>query len=242
MEMALAALDAKARFRAKVPRDAMISLGEGVRAIRSSAARRALQIGLIGRSATEVTGYETHKVMERKLASIAAAYGGTSREGGFFPQTELRNFQMLADFGSVLIARASIVEVRALPPRCTTRTNGSELNFPYSHQDDLFRPPMSDEPPMFALLLTCRDKEVRGKYHEVAIAVIEPDYSGFIFYEDVDTFIAGYTKGSESADDPTSETDTAAPDGFQIKLRDVKKPFEGGEHPQLPEEESGQDD
>jgi hypothetical protein len=242
MEVALPALDAKARIRASVPRPALIDYSDTVRAVRSSAARHAVQVGLEGGSATQLTGYEAHKVFERKLRGIAIAHGGGSQDGGFFPDTTLRNFQVLAQHGCVLIARATIFEVRALPSACTSRRNGSSLNWPYSRQEGLFPRERSDDPTIFALLLTCRDKELRGKYHEVAIGVIEPDYSGFIFYEDVDSFIAGYIEIAGGHVDPTDGTDAATGDGFHIKLRDVKTPFEGGEHPRLPEDESGTDD
>lgn len=239
MEVALVAFDATARFRTNVPRHALIDLVDTVKAVRSSAARHALQVGLEGGSATQLTGYEAHKVFERKLPRIAITSGGESQDGGLFPGTELRNFQMLARFGSVLLARASIFEIRALPSACTTRRNGSRLNSAFSHQEELFSREWGDDPTMFALLLTCRDKEARGRYHEVAVGAVEPDYSGFIFYEDADSFIAGY--GALGAGGYTSEPGTAArgTPKLDIKLRNVKTPFEGGEQAPPSEEEGG---
>jgi hypothetical protein len=240
MEIALVALDAKARFRASVPRHALIDLVDTVKAVRSSAARHAFQVGLEGGSATQLTGYEAHKVFERKLRRIAAISGGDSQDGGLFPGTELRNFQVLARFGSVLLARASIFEVRALPSACTTRKNGSSLNSPFSHQEELFSLERGDDPTMFALLLTCRDKEVRGRYHEVAIGLVEPDYSGFIFYEVADSFIAGYGTSGASGETSKDEMTARGAPQLDIKLRNVKTPFEGGERPpDQSEEEEG---
>ena len=229
----MAALDAKALFRANVPRNALIDLVEGVRAIRSAAAQHASRLGLQGSAATQLVGYETHKVMESKLKRVADAYNGASQDGGCFPGTELRCHQMLATWGPILIARASIREARALPTSCATRKNGSSLNWPYSKQTEMgFRHP-ADDPPMFAMILTCRDIEVRGKFHEIAIAAMEADCSGFIFYESADTFIAGYG-APDAMSDGSSGTSPTPPSGppLPMQLRgDVKKPFEGGEHP-----------
>ena len=165
-------------------------------------------LGLSGRAASEVTGYQTHKVVERKFAAVAAAHRGTSIDGGVFPGTALRNFQMLAVFGSVLIARATIGEVRALPKQCASRVNGSTINWPFSGQEGLFPPEPLDDPAMFALLLTCKDKEVRGRFHEIALGVIEPDHSGFIFYEFADSFISSYRSDGS---DETSVEDKPTP-------------------------------
>ena len=235
-ETALSALDPKARFRAAVPRNALIDISESVRTARSSAAKRALFLGLQGGAAAQLTGYEAHKVMELRLAAIARSYGGAPFDGGLFPRTSLRNFQMMADFDGVLIVRASIVEVWALPTRSTTRVNGSTLNWPYSKQTELYPREHSVDPPMLALLLTCRDKEVRGRYHEVAIAAMEPDHGGFIFYENVDSFIAGY-ESHDSGDATPDKIPTSRPQGpLPMTLRNPRVPFVGGEHPDVPDD------
>lgn len=230
------ALDAKARFRADVPRDLLLSLVEGLRDARSQAARNASLVGLDGRAATELTGYQTHKVFEKKLIRLASSRGSGAIDGGFFPGTTLRCYQGLGMFGSVLIARASIFESRALPPQCATRINGSTINWPYSRQGELLGRDPGDDLKMFALLLTCRDKEVRGKFYEVAIGAIEPDYAGFIFYENVESFIAGY---DEVAPEPVDGSGSTASSPFNLVLRNPSKPFEGGETPQPPDEEGG---
>lgn len=237
MEMALLSLDVKARFRADVPRRALLDIVEATRAARSQAAKNAALVGLTGRAATALTGYQTHKVMEKRLAALALAYGGLSLDGGLFPGTTLRGFQVLAKFGGVLIARASIVESRALPTRCATRINGSTINWPFSGQRGLFPQDPGADPQMFALLVTCRDKEVRGKFHELAIALIEPDYSGYILYEDADSFIAGYDAGEGHASTTGTPPMPPSSGSFNIILRNPSKPFEGGESPKQPDEE-----
>jgi hypothetical protein len=76
--------------------------------------------------------------------------------------------------------------------------------------------------------LTCRDRHDVGKFHEVAVAVIESDFSGFAFYEEIDSFIAGYGEGHASAEkDKAPAPDGPAPLG--IELRKDVKPFIGGE-------------
>lgn len=219
-----------ALIRVNVSKDQMIDLASLFPECRRDAAKAVEVTPLVGKARARVVGYASHEITEQRLAEVIQLHEGRVIEGQAFPGTKLRNYQVLGVYGRVLIGKASIVEAGALPTRNLTRSNGAKFNRSFSKKADipgLFVPP-PDGGFLYVTFLTCRDRYDMGKFHEIAVTVIESDFSGFAFYEEIDAFIASYGEGSGDALTPSAP----APDGPQplsIELRKDVKPFIGGE-------------
>jgi hypothetical protein len=91
-------------------------------------------------------------------------------------------------------------------------------------------PTATEEELVHLLLLTCRDRNDVTRLIDVAVGVIEPDFSEYIFYESVDRFCEGY---DESGGEPMVPP---APKGPILSLRRGAAPFVG------PESKPGEND
>ncbi|QJE73420.1 hypothetical protein HHL28_10250 [Aerophototrophica crusticola] len=214
-------------IRKNVAREQLLEMVEALRAIRTKAGTGALSIGLKGSGLARITGLSAYEMMLLNLPETIENNGGITILGEYFPGTSLRNYQVLGKFGQVVIGCASIGDARTLPTANMTRANGALLNKPYSKQLALptFEDEFEESEAIYVLILTCRDRKDVLKLHEVAIAVIEPDFSDFILYEEMDSFIAGYAvEAIEPALTETSITE------LTLELRVDVPPFVGAEN------------
>lgn len=216
-------------IRADVPRDVLIDLADAARASRKLAGEHALGMGLAGKSANRIAGMAAHELMELRLCELTEAAGGLVLEGGCFPGTTLRSYQSLCRYGRVLIGKASISEIGALPNPNMTRANGAKLNVPYGSQTYLegLEPQAPTEDVVYMLLLTCRDRNDVKSLAEVAIGVLEPDCSGFVMYQKVDRFLGSYDAAPVVRDPSGDRPRSATPAG--LSLKPIAAPFVGGE-------------
>jgi hypothetical protein len=222
-------------IRQDVSKDHLIDLADEARACRKIAAEHALYMGLTGKSANRITGMATYELMEKRLYELTESVGGFPLEAGCFPGTTLRNYQTLGRHGRVLIGRASMSEIGALPSANLTRTHGAMLNSSYGTQPYLDGlAPASTEELLYVLLLTCRDSRSVKDLAEVAIGVLEPDFSGFIMYETIDRFLGGYG----AIPDPATPRGPDDAQSLGLSLKPKVQPFIGGEaRPELREDE-----
>jgi hypothetical protein len=218
---------AAAAIRASITREQLIDFVELLRAGRKDAGEHATALGLIGAPAARIAGLSMHEVVTQRFASLVTLHGGVVINGECFPGTVLRNYQLLGRYGRLVLGKASIARPRALPKGNFTRRNGATLNRPYSLQPDMFasRLDITDQTSIYALMLTCADRKSLMRLHEIAIAVIEPDSSGFILYEDVDAFLANYGIAGMGDEFGGSARDRE----IQISIKSNVEPFVGGE-------------
>jgi len=186
-------------------------------------------MGLAGRFALQIAGFGAYAIQNKRLPDLTLLQGGHVIEGQNFPGTELRSYQPICRYGRVLVGKASIQDPGELPSQNITRANGATVNV--KHGSTACFPGFGPKPPVedviYALLLTCRDRNDPERYTHVAIAVLEPDFSGFIFYESLDTFIAGYGDAGEENSGNTGAVAAGPLPGLALKKGVV--PFQGTE-------------
>jgi hypothetical protein len=208
----------------------MIEHAQMVRLCRSEAGYYPKSVGLNGSRAARVIGYAAHELTEHRLAALADRFGGLVINGSHFPGTELRSYQVVAHYGRVLLGRATIADRRELPTRNITRSNGASLNRPFTLKPELpgLLPAPAVDSVLYALLLTCRDRRDASKLFEVAIGIIENDFSGFIFYQEIDQFIAGYEDHESKPVRSAAKVETQP---IGLELRKGVQPFVAPENP-----------
>lgn len=132
----------------------------------------------------------------------------------YLPGTELQIFQPFQLMGSVLVGIAMHSERGKLPPPNKSRKHAVQLNMFATLHLDL--PVLTPEKILFVLVLVERDRENPGAIASIDIAVIDPSYDHFIYYEKLETFVASYEVSTpESAAKP-----------LPIKLKVPSKAFE----------------
>ncbi|WP_314964137.1 hypothetical protein, partial [Bradyrhizobium cosmicum] len=77
---------------------------------------------------------------------------------------------------------------------------------------------------IFAALLVARDRERAGKIEEIAVGVIESNYEGFLYYETLDSFLAGEGDVDPNVQPPTPIGPPEA-EQPQVTLKKVVKLF-----------------
>ena len=203
-------------------------------------------MGLTGKAAARTVGYATHEITEDRLIQMGVVQGGIVIQGSCFPGTQLRNYQVLVEYGSIVVGKATIAEVGELPTKNLTRANGVTLNRSYAEQLELpsFSQAVearvdSSDVPMYVTILTCRDRNNLSGLHEVAVAVIDASFESFIFYDEIDSFIAGYDAASDEGSWATGSVE-APMQPIPLQVRKDVKPFVGGE--EKAEEKEASDD
>lgn len=226
----MAADTVKQILREDVTKDQLIDVADLLRSTRKTAGEHAGAMGLAGRAALRIAGFSAYEIQTKMLPELTLLQGGIVIEGENFPGTELRSFQPICRYGRVLFGKASIPDPGELPTQNVTRGNGAKVNVRHGTAEFLpgLAPPAPTEDVIYALLLTCRDRNDPAKYLHVAIAVLEPDFSGFIFYESLDGFIAGYGEG-KAGGVTHGATTGPAPTPLGLELKKGVAPFQGSE-------------
>ncbi len=132
----------------------------------------------------------------------------------YLPGTELQIHQPFQLMGSVLVGIAMHSERGKLPPPNKSRTHAVQLNMFATLHLDL--PITTPDKILFVLVLVERDRENPGAIASIDIAVIDPSYDHFIYYEKLETFVAGY---ESTAPEPAKKP-------LPIKLKNPPKEFE----------------
>lgn len=181
--------------------------------------------GLDPKRARELEGQARFRMMEHGFEEVCALHGGQLLEGGVIPGTDLKVFQPFMRFegegGGVILGLAAMPDRRSIPSKNRSRLAGVSLNYYLSPRLDLDGkgPKVGD---VFALLLVSRHKEKAGLIDEIAIGVIDSEYSTFLFYEPLDQFLSDL--GEEPALRPSPPTvPPSVPSA--IKLRKNVIPF-----------------
>lgn len=224
----MAADTVKRIIRDDVGKDKLIDVADLLRSTRKTAGEHAGAMGLAGRQALRIAGFGAYEIQTKLLPELTLLQGGFVIEDDNFPGTELRSFQPICRYGRVLFGKASIPDPGELPTRNVTRSNGAKVNVPHGTAAFLpgLEPPAPTKDVVYVLLLTCRDRNDPARYQHVAIAALEPDFSGFIFYEPLDQFIAGY--GEIDSGTATGATTPAAA-SLGLELKKGVPPFQGSE-------------
>lgn len=226
-------------IREDVKKGELIDAADLLRSTRKTAGEHASAMGLAGRAALRIAGFGAYEIQTKLLPELTQLQGGVVIEGENFPGTDLRSFQPICRYGRVMFGKASIPDPGELPTQNVTRGNGAKVNVRHGTAEFLpgLAPPAPTEDVVYVLLLTCRDCNDPEKYQHVAIAALEPDFSGYIFYESLDGFIAGY--GEEEAGSGAPAASAPAPLGLELKKGVA--PFQGSEAPGEEPDATGSD-
>jgi hypothetical protein len=161
-----------------------------------------------------VRGTIRFNAYEDGVEKLGGEYAAQNLLQQYLPGTELQVFQPFQLMGSVLVGVAMHSERGKLPPPNKSRKHAVQLNMFATLHLDL--PVTTPEKILFVLVLVERDRENPGAVASVDIAVIDPSYDHFIYYEKLETFVAGY---EVSAPAPAAKP-------LDIKLKHPPKEFE----------------
>jgi len=226
----------KRRLIATLPRHLVLDLLDMATA-RTLAAHELVRDGtdLSGRSARALEGQARFRLMEKGFQDVCEQHGAVAVEGGMIPGTNLRFFQPFMRFSGtkfgVVLGFASMPARAEVPSKNQSRVAGVSLNYYLTPRLDL-----DDKGPkpgdIFVLFVVARDPARAGKVEEVAIGVIDAEYASYLFYEPVETFIAGY---AESIESPVKGVDVA----HLVTLKTKRKTYKPPEVPDS-EDDTGQ--
>jgi len=189
--------------------------------------------GLQGKRARELEGQARFRMMEKGFEEVCAQHGGQLLDGGVLPATDLKVFQPFMRFegdgGGVILGLAAMPDRRLLPGKNKSRLAGVKLNYHLAPRLDFDAggPKIGD---IFALLLISRDKGRSGTLEEIAIGVVNSEYTAFLFYESLDEFLRGAGDATGPETSPLPPTPAAVP---RITLKKKVVPFvppEANEH------------
>ena len=222
--------DIKRRLLSALPRHLVIDLLD-MAAARTLQAHELIRDGtdLDGRSARALEGQARFRLMEKGFQTVCEGHGGIALEGGVIPNTDLRFFQPFIRFGGaepgVVLGLASMPARHELPAKNQSRNAGVSLNYHLTPRLDLddTGPKPGD---IFVLFLVARDPARAGKLEEVAIGIIDAEYASYLFYEPLETFIAGYADGGEGGDAGDGEPPPAL-----VTLKRRRQPYKPPEDP-----------
>ncbi len=222
--------DIKRRLLGALPRHLVIDLLD-MAAARTLQAHELIRDGtdLDGRSARALEGQARFRLMEKGFQTVCGGHGGIALEGGVIPNTDLRFFQPFIRFGGaepgVVLGLASMPARHELPVKNQSRNAGVSLNYHLTPRLDLddTGPKPGD---IFVLFLVARDPARAGKLEEVAIGIIDAEYASYLFYEPLETFIAGYADGGEGGDAGDGEPPPAL-----VTLKRRRQPYKPPEAP-----------
>ena len=193
--------------------------------------------GLEPRRARGLEGQARFRMMEQGYEDVCGLHGGRLLDGGVIPTTELQVFQPFMRFEvegrGVILGLSAMPDRKTLPVKNKSRLAGVRLNYNVSPRFDFDGggPKIGD---IFGLLLVSRHKEKAGVIDEIAIGVVDSNFSCFLFYEPLDQFLSGH--GDAAAPNPVSPTPSESPaTAPAVKLKKTIKPY-------VPPEAPNQDD
>lgn len=226
-------------LRKALTKNLLVDLEDGLRA----EALKAFEIvrdhtGLDKKRARESEGQLRFRMMERRFEEVCKMHGGALLDGGVIPSTDLKVFQPFMRFEvdgqGIILGLAAMPEPKALPQKNKSRLAGVRLNYHLTPRLALDESgPKSGD--IFVLLLVSRHRERAGQIEEVAIGIIDSKYETFLFYETLDTFLAGH------ADAPVvpSQPDAPPPAPATVALKKRVTPFVPPEAMPEPKKETG---
>jgi len=223
------AAELKRRILDTLPRQLILDLLD-MAAARTLAAHKLVRehTDLTGRKARELEGQARFRLMEKGFQEVCELHGAVALVGSVIPGTDLRFFQPFMRFGSagpgLVLGFASMPGRTEIPAKNQSRLAGVSLNYHLTPRLDLDE--KSPKPgDIFVLFLVARDPANAGKLEEVAIGVIDANYSSFLFYESVERLVAGY------AEHGSGSSDASEPPPPLVTLRPKRKNFRGSEPP-----------
>lgn len=199
--------DLKGYLRGILPRDLLLDLFDmaGAQALKAFEMIRDYA-GLDEKRARELVGQARFRMMEKGFVDVCLRHGGDLLPDGIIPGTSIRAFQPFVRFGAegggVVLGLASMPTSRDQPAKNQSRKAGVMLNEFLTPRLDLGDGPRPGD--VFVLFLVARDRARPGMIEEVAIGVINHEYSAYMLYERLDGFLADYAPPSD---------DTPPPDG-----------------------------
>ena len=225
----------KSRLLKALPKNLLVDLDDRLRA----EALKAFEMvrdrsGLDAKRSRELEGQARFRMMEQAFQEVCESADGKLLEGGVIPRTDLKVFQPFIRFEGakhgVILGLSAMTEPKSIPSKNKSRLAAVSLNYYLSPRLDLdgASPKVGD---LFALFLVSRDKDRAGKIEEVALGVIDSKYESFLFYEPLETFMAGYTER------PQGKAPT--PRKRVVALKKEIKPFVPPEMPKKEEDDSG---
>lgn len=234
----------QARLRTVLSRDLLIDLEDRIKA----EALRAYEVvrdgfeGLTPLRARGLEGQARFRSCEQGFEDVCTLHGGRLLEGGVIPKTDLKIHQPFMRFEhegqGVVLALASMPVTGALPVKNKSRLAGVSINYELSPRLDFdgAGPRIGD---IFGALLVARDRERAGKIEEIAVGVIASNYEGFLYYEPLDSFLAGEADVDPNIQPPDP---VVSPEGEQpqVTLKKVPKLFVPPEAPSNREEDDAQ--
>lgn len=151
--------------------------------------------GLDRKRARELEGQARFRMMEQGFEEVCALHGGRLLEGGLIPNSELKVFQPFMRFAvekrGVILGLAAMPDRKVIPAKNKSRVAGVTLNYNLSPRFDFHGagPKIGD---IFALLLVSRHRDKSGLIDEIAVGVVDSNYSTFLFYEPLEKFLSGH--------------------------------------------------
>lgn len=220
-------MDLTQQIRSALPRDLIIDLLDMAVSRTREAYELIKNTDLTGRSARGLEGQARFRLMEKGFQDVCERHGGLALEGDIIPGTDLRFYQPFRRFGGdgpgVLLGLASMPAPRELPVKNRSREAGVSLNYrltprlPLEGDEARLRP--GD---VFVCFLFARDRSQAGRVEEVAVGVIDTEYTSYVLYESFDQFLTGYVE-------PVLPKDDAPPS--LVKLKRTRKAFRPPEAP-----------
>ncbi|MDC9823987.1 hypothetical protein PRN20_09585 [Devosia sp. ZB163] len=195
--------------------------------------------GLQGKRARELEGQARFRMMEKGFEEVCALHGGQLLDGGVLPDTDLKVFQPFMRFegdgGGVILGLAAMPDRHLLPGKNKSRLAGVKLNYHLAPRLDFDAggPKIGD---FFALLLVSRDKSRSGVLEEIAIGVVNSEYTAFLFYEPLDQFLRG------AGDATAPETSPLSPTPADVAGVTLKKKVIPFVPPEAAQQDEGEED
>jgi hypothetical protein len=229
----------KSRLRRALHRELLLDLEDRGRAEALKAFEMVRdRAGLDRRRARELEGQARFRMMEHGFEEVCALHGGHLLDGGVMPSTDIKVFQPFMRFdvegGGVILGLAAMPDRGLIPGKNKSRLAGVTANYYLSPRLDLDGkgPKVGD---VFALLLVSRHKEKAGLIDEIAVGVVDTEYSTYLFYEPLEQFLSGL------ADLPAmrSSPPTPPPSSGAVTLRKNVIPFVP---PETPNQEGERED
>lgn len=232
--------DLKSRLMTHLSRDLLIDLYDmaGAQALKAFEGVRD-HFDLDEKRARELVGQARFRMLEKGFVDVCQLHGGQRLPDGMIPGRDVRAFQPFMRFGGddpgVVLGIASMPTTKDVPNKNQSRSAGVQLNDFLKPRLDLgdIAPKPGD---IFVLFLFARDRGRPGMIEEVAVGVIDAEYKAYLFYEPVDSFLAGYAP--PPAPEPAPE-DLGTDSPPLVRLRLGRKAFKPPETPALDKTDEG---